>query len=267
MVTGGAACGVRGGMVGGRNDPPPGRGQFFLPQDQQCQDEPGEHAAQVSGFPARVVPLENNDGAGDAEDGQGELAHAQIDRREQKLHPGARKKHRARGHDAVNGAGGPHHGNEAPFRIKEPHVPQQGGKQGRRHAAEKIIQQEAQMAEAFLHDRPEKPQGDHVEHDVPQIGVQELVGKQPPQFPFMKACVFTVGPVKLDQVQTARRVNIPWNIHLEEKPEDKDDHIEQDQPVHHHGAALVKQMLPYRISPVLVLRSHIRPHVIVFRAF
>ena len=64
-----------------------------------------------------------------------------------------------------------------------------------------------------------------------------------------------------------RRVNIPWDVHLEEEPQDKDDYIEQNQPVHHDGAALVKQMIPYRIAPVLVLRSHIRPHVIAFRTF
>ena len=70
--------------------------------------------------------------------------------------------------------------------------------------------------------------------------MQELIGEQAPQLPFMKACIFAVGPVKLNQVQTSGRVNIPWNLHLEEEPEHEDDHINQDQPVHHDGAALVK---------------------------
>ena len=64
-----------------------------------------------------------------------------------------------------------------------------------------------------------------------------------------------------------RRVNIPWDVHLEEESQDKDDYIEQNQPVHHDGAALVKQMIPYRIAPFLILRSHIRPYVIAFRTF
>jgi len=36
------------------------------------------------------------------------------------------------------------------------------------------------MAETFFYNRAEKPQGNHVEHDVPQIGVKKLIGKQPP---------------------------------------------------------------------------------------
>lgn len=57
----------------------------------------------MAGFPARIVPLEDNDGCGDSKNGQGKLAHAQINRRKQKLYPGMGKEHRACGHDAVNG--------------------------------------------------------------------------------------------------------------------------------------------------------------------
>ena len=56
------------------------------------------------------------------------------------------------------------------------------------------------------------------------------------------------------------------NLYLEKEPEEKNDHIEQDQPVHDNGAALVEQALLHRISPIFLLCSHIRPYVNVFRA-
>ena len=122
------------------------------------------------------------------------------------------------------------------------------------------------MPETFFHHGAEKPQGDHVEQDVAQIGVQKLVGEQTPQFPLVKTHILAVGPIQLHQVQAPRRVNIPRNLYLEKEPEEKNDHIEQDQLVHDNGAALVEQALLHRISPIFLLCSHIRPYVNVFRA-
>jgi hypothetical protein len=138
------------------------------------EEIPEDRAAEVAGLAALVAAeLEQNRAGGDREKNNGELAHRELDGRNQQHHPQVRRDDRDADQDAVNAGRCADQGGLHPHRqdIQEG---QQREKHRARRTAEQIEDQELAGAPPALHPRAEEEEADRVEKNMSHAVVQEL---------------------------------------------------------------------------------------------